>query len=119
MTPKTQGTAATPDAPVQPAAGSYRHILDQDVAITMLMQLQSSVAEVKTALAGVKGSVDQVTDKVDHLIQWKNRIIGGAIVLGVVATLLGFMIEHFSSYITITTPSSHSAQGVEQPADRH
>jgi len=70
-----------------------------------LSDIQKSVAEMNSNLQHLKSSVDSTKGKVDDLISWKHKIIGGAIVLGIVGTLLGFAISKAGDYITIKAPA--------------
>ena len=77
------------------------------------MDLKGSFVEVTTELKNLKSSVDSVKSKVDDLVNWKNKTLGGAIVLGVVATLLGVLVTKASDYISLKTPQAAAAP---QPA---
>jgi len=41
-------------------AQSYRHALDQDVAMTMLMEIQKSLGQIDTRINGLTSSVDDI-----------------------------------------------------------
>lgn len=71
-----------------------------------LAEIQKSVAEMNSNLQHLKSSMDSTRGKVDDLISWKHKIIGGAIVFGVICTLLGFVITKVSSYPTFQAPST-------------
>lgn len=83
--------------PPSVATGQYDH----SFTLQAIMDLQKSFAEVNTHLAALRSSVDSLKGKVDDLIAWKNRILGGAIVLGAVAALLGFLISKASDYVML------------------
>lgn len=51
-------------------------------------------------------SVNSTKAKVEDLVNWKNKILGGAFVLGAVITVFGFLIGKFSSYVTIAAPAA-------------
>lgn len=67
------------------------------------------------AIATLTKSVDGVRVKVDDLVNWKHKIIGGAAVFGVVCTVLGFGIAKFWDYFSIRLPVAISAPATPQP----
>lgn len=75
-----------------------------------LMDLQRSVAEVKASVEALTKTVDGTKSKVDKLVEWKNKILGGAMVLGAVIALFAFLITKFSSYVTFKMPEPTVAQ---------
>lgn len=105
--PKAEDLApAVPQTtPVMPSYGHH----DQSFTLQAIMELQSSFAEVRAELKNLRSSVDSTRSKVDDLVNWKNKILGGAIVLGVVGAALGFLASKASDYITIKTPASVQA----------
>ncbi|MFN0302782.1 MAG: hypothetical protein ACKVQU_20800 [Burkholderiales bacterium] len=110
MTSSTpQGGRATDEAPASipqtiPRGVGYGH--PEFNFIQGLMEVQKALGEIHGSIADLKKSVDGTKSKVDDLVAWKNKILGGAIVLGVVASGLGFVIAKFSDYVTIKPPSS-------------
>jgi hypothetical protein len=74
-----------------------------------LSELQKSVAELSSNIQHLKSSVDSTKTKVDDLVNWKHKIIGGAIVFGAICTVLGFAISKASDYITIKAPTAIQA----------
>ena len=96
-----------------------------DFTLQAVMELQKSVAEMNSSLVAVRASVDSMKSKLDDLMVWKNKIIGGAIVLGAVVTLLGFLTGKASEYLTLkpiaaTTGSApvQMPQAAEPPASK-
>lgn len=73
-----------------------------DFTLQAVMELQKSVGELVARVDALRSSVDGVRSKVDDLVGWKHRIVGGAVVFGVVATVLGFVIGKASDYVTLT-----------------
>ncbi len=80
------------------------------------MELQKSVGEMNSTLGTLKSSVDGVKTKVDDLVSWKNRILGGAFVLGAVFSIGAFLIGKFWDYFSIKAPPAISAPAAPQPA---
>lgn len=80
-------------------------------------EIQKSIGELKASVDAMQGSLGGVAGKVDDLVAWKNKILGGAIVLGAIFTLLGYLIAKFGSYVTINAPSSPPAitQTIQPP----
>jgi hypothetical protein len=83
----------------------YAHS-DHSFTLQAVMELHKSTGEMKAAIEGLTTVVGGVKTKVDDLISWKNMIVGGAAVLGVVFTLMGFAIGKFWDYITIKAPAA-------------
>ena len=100
--PRDDETSPSPPqtAPISPSYGTHDH----SFTLQAVMELQASFAEVKSDLKNLKSSIDGVKPKVDDLVNWKNRIIGGAIVLGAVCAILGVVVSKASDYITIKAP---------------
>lgn len=85
-------------------SGDYNSFIWQQ-----LSEIQKSNAEISSNLQNLKSSVDGLKTKVDDLVNWKHKILGGAVVLGVVGTLLGFAISKASDYIAIKAPTAIQA----------
>jgi hypothetical protein len=68
------------------------------------MEMQKSLGEINASILSLRQSVDSVKSKVDDLVAWKNKILGGAAVFGAVCALLGFLFTKFSDYVTIASP---------------
>lgn len=77
------------------------------------MELQKSVGEMNATMMAMKSSMDSTKGKVDDLVGWKNMILGGALAIGAVLTLLGFIIGKGWDYVTIKTPTPPSATVVQ------
>ena len=77
---------------------------DHSFTLQTVLELQKSVGEINANLQALKSSVDSTKTKVDELIGWKHKIVGGAVVLGAVCTILGFAVSKASDYITIKSP---------------
>ena len=62
----------------------------------------------------LKMSVDGMKSKVDDLVNWKHRILGGAVVLGMVITVFAFFVGKFWDYVTIKAPSAQIQSNIPQ-----
>lgn len=78
-----------------------------------LMEIQKSLGEMQANIQGLQRSVSETKAKVDELINWRNRILGGAVVLGAVCALLGFLVARGADYVAIRMPA---APAIESPA---
>lgn len=78
--------------------------------VQAIMEMQKSIGEVKASIDSLRTVVDGTKSKVDDLVNWKHKIIGGAAVLGIVGTLLGFFVAKFWDYVTIKPPSPPQIQ---------
>lgn len=84
--------------------------------VTGLMDVQKQLGEIKASIETLTKTVDSTKSKVDDLVSWKNRILGGAIAIGAVLALLGWGITKFSSYVTIKAPDAPSPTAAAAPA---
>ena len=75
---------------------------DHSFTLQAVMELQKSVGEMNANLTGVKSSVDSVKSKVDDLVAWKNRILGIALGVGAMISILSILLT--KSYLTIGAP---------------
>ena len=78
------------------------------------MELHKAVGEMNATLLSTKSSVDGLRTKVDDLVGWKNKILGGAAVLAVVVAVIGFVVGKVSEYVTLK-PASTTAPAAPQP----
>lgn len=74
--------------------------------VTGLLEIQKQLGETNSAISALTKTVDSTKAKVDDLVAWKNRILGGAFALGAVCALLGFFVSKFSSYVTFKDPET-------------
>ena len=72
--------------------------------VQSIMEMQKSLGQINASIESLTKTVDSTKSKVDDLVKWKNMIFGGAIVLGVLGSLVGFFVTKFSSYVTIKAP---------------
>jgi hypothetical protein len=79
------------------------------------MQMQQALGEIKASIDNLRQTVDSTKSKIDDLVAWKNRILGGAIALGAVCALIGFLVTKFSSYVTISVPHPPAVQAPAAP----
>ena len=73
--------------------------------VQSIMEMQKSLGEINASILGLGKSIDSTKAKVDDLVNWKNRILGGAIVLGVVISVLVFAVTKAWDYISIKSPA--------------
>lgn len=107
--------------PQQPqVTPSFHTGADHSFTLQAVMELQKSVGEMNANLEGLRASVDGLKGKVEDLVAWKNKILGGVVVISVVATIVGFAISKFSDYVTVRVPESrtNSPAATGQPASR-
>ena len=72
------GTDEEPQSPQVPASQIATGLHDHSFTLQAIMELQKSSAEISTNLQTLKSSVDGVKSKVEDLVGWKNKIVGGA-----------------------------------------
>jgi hypothetical protein len=102
---KAEDTSPQPpqSTPVQPVQHGYQ---DHSFTLQAIMELQKSVGEMNANLQALKTSVDGVKGKVDDLVNWKHKIIGGAAVAGAIIAVLAFLATKAADYVSIKTPST-------------
>lgn len=103
------GTDEEPQSPQVPASQIATGLHDHSFTLQAIMELQKSSAEISTNLQTLKSSVDGVKSKVEDLVGWKNKIVGGAIAFGAICTVLGFVLSKASDYISFKQPMQISA----------
>lgn len=89
-----------------------------DFTLQAVMELQKSVGELNANLASMKSSLDSVKSKVDDLVGWKNKVLGGAAMLLLVGSVLGWSVSKLSDYVTLKSPTTtqqQPSQGVAPP----
>lgn len=102
-TPRRRTLESEPQVPqAAPQAGFGQQ--GHDFTLQAIMDLKQSFGELKTTMQGVKESVDSTKGKVDDLVGWKNKIIGGVAVIGVVGAVLGWVVAKASDYVTVRVP---------------
>lgn len=99
----TQSNDSVPSSEpsVPPPFGGHH---DHSFTLQAVLQMQQSIGEMKASVDNLSTSVQSMKSKVDDLVCWKNRILGGAIVLGLVCSIIGFLASKFSEYVTISAP---------------
>lgn len=112
---KTPGAKQGVSAPDLPSATpQYASHQDHSFTLQAVMEMQKSIGELKATITDNTSAINSMRAKVDGLVEWKNKILGGAVVLGAVIALAAFLISKFSDYVTISAPVSHHPT-VEQP----
>ena len=107
--------AVTDEAPATvpqttPTAIGYGHPEYQFVQA--IMEMQKSIGEVKASVDALRTVVEGTKSKVDDLVNWKHKIIGGVAVLSVFLTLTVLVITKFWDYVTIKLPVAQSQPDV-------
>jgi len=74
--------------------------------VTGLMDVQKQLGEIKASIETLTKTVDSTKSKVDDLVGWKNRILGGAVAIGAVCAILGFGVTKLSNYVTFKAPET-------------
>ncbi len=108
MKTPTEGTAPpTPEQVEQtPPDSRYADFMRFDTSAQTLADIHGMLARLDEKFNGLKSTVDGVKGKVDELVNWKSKILGGAIALGAVFSIIGFGIARFSAYVTTRSPDT-------------
>jgi hypothetical protein len=91
--------AAPPPAQTPPPSLGYGH--PEFHFVTGLLAVQKQLGEINANLILLTKTVDSTKSKVEDLLAWKNRILGGAVVVGLACTLIGLAVTKFSSYFML------------------
>jgi hypothetical protein len=79
---------------------------DHSFTLQAIMELKGSMGELKSSFNSLRDAIEGMKSKVDDLVSWKNRILGGAVVVGAVLTVAAFFIGKFFEYVTIKSPTA-------------
>lgn len=102
-------TASVPQITPQPDVG-YGH--PEYHFVQSIMEMQKTLGQINSSIKNLEQSVESTKSKVDDLVRWKNMILGGAIVAGILISVSVYLISKISDYIEIKVPP---AQIVEVP----
>jgi hypothetical protein len=105
-----QNEVTPPDipAPAQPMHGAeFPHFVWQQLG-----DIQAKLGELGTKLDANAESIKGVKSKVDDLVAWKHKILGGAAMLGFVVAALGWLAGKASNYIEFRSPTAQSAPAI-------
>ena len=72
--------------------------------------MQKSLGEINTSIKSMDKTIEGMKSRVDDLVAWKHKILGGAVVLGAVIALLSALIGWGLKYITIKSPAEQVQQ---------
>ena len=87
---------------------------DHSFTLQAVIEMQKTLGELTSNIQALTKSVESNKSKVDDLVQWKNMILGGAITIGAIVTMLAFGIAKTWDYISIKPPSAKNSQSIEQ-----
>ena len=108
-----EADATAPQA--APAVAPNYGIQDHSFTLQAIMELQRSLGELNANVVALKSSIDGVKNKVDDLVSWKHKIIGGVAVAGAVIAILTFAITKAADYVTFKSPTQPQATAPAQP----
>jgi hypothetical protein len=83
--------------------------------VTSIMEMQKSLGEINRSISDLTKSVDSTKSKVDDLIAWKNRVLGGAIAFGAACSLVAWLIIQASHYVTLKNPAEPQQPVTQAP----
>lgn len=81
---------------------------NHDFTLQAVMEMQKSVGELNANMQAMRSSLDGLKGKVDDLVGWKNKILGGVAVLLAVSGFVGWALAKASDYVTIRVPAGTS-----------
>ncbi len=96
-----QAQVVTPESVDRPSTPNMSYGSgDHSFTLQAIMELQKSVGEMNANLQAMKSSLDGVKAKVDDLVGWKHKILGGAAAIAAVIAVLAFILGKASEYLT-------------------
>jgi hypothetical protein len=109
---------------VTPPGTAFSQLLSGDVAMSMLLEVQCGVTELKvdvkhltTTTESIKGKVEILKAKVEILVNGKNGVLGGVAVLavlwGIFKALSGYV--HIGPMVTPASAVPAVAQSLQVP----
>lgn len=110
--PKAAENDAVPQPPQTTPVAIHSGMADHSFTLQAIMELQKSVGELNSTLQSVRSSVESTKSKVDDLVNWKHKILGGAAVLAAVVATLGFLAGKVSDYVTFKSPNPTPAVSI-------
>ena len=93
-----------PSAPESSPPAVFPHHSDHSFVLQTIVELQKTVGQLVVEIRHNTESINGLKSKTEDLVNWKNRILGGAIVLGAIIALLAFLVSKFSEYVTVAAP---------------
>lgn len=111
-TPRKSKQEETPPATTPSESYAAFGGVDHSFTLQAIMDLKGSMGELKSSVDQLRTSIEGMKSKVDDLVTWKHKIIGGAVVLGVVISVCAFLVGKFSDYVTIKSPSSQTQPSI-------
>ena len=103
---RAQDVDPVPYVPQVPAMAITVGSPGHDFTLQAIVGLEKSVAELSVHMQGVKTTVDGLKSKVDDLVAWKNRILGGFAMLLVAGAAVGYLAGKASDYVTFKVPAT-------------
>lgn len=119
-TPNPNGSHPDVSSPVVPISTphqtSFGHPYSQ--VEQRLNDLLFRMGELTTKVDTLTKTVDSTKSKVEDIVAWRNRILGGVIVVGVLASLVTVVVTKFADWISIKPPTALSSQSADRgPAE--
>lgn len=84
--------------------------------MTIALEIQKTLGEMKSDINKLNESHSSLRTKVEDLVKWKTLILGGAITIGIVFSILVTVFTKFSDYISFGKPSTQS-ESISQPSN--
>lgn len=100
---RTKRTTEAETVPQLPQSTPQVGMPGHDFTLQAVMEMQKSIGEMNAKMDAMKTSLDGLKGKVDDLVGWKNKILGGVAVLGVVIAGLTWVISKASDYVEVKT----------------
>ena len=89
---------------------------NHDFTLQAVMELQKSMGEMNSTLKTLSSTIDGVKGKVDDLVGWKHKILGGAAALLFAGSVLGFLIAKFSDLFVLKSSASTAQVATVPPS---
>jgi hypothetical protein len=93
-----QATPTTDQAAATPARDTYRHALDQDYAISILMEMQRTLGKTEQSITDLKNSVSDATNKISRI---EKIIYAAGVVLAIVVVTGGWLLNSAKDFLVL------------------
>jgi hypothetical protein len=82
---------------------------DHSWTLQAIMELKGSLAQLTVTVEALRKSSETMGAKVDDLVGWKNKVLGGAAMLMFVGGLIGYGVGKLSDYVVLKPPAPTAA----------
>lgn len=83
--------------------------------VSAIMEMQKSLGEINSSISSLNVSLNSTKSKVDSLVEWKQWLIGGAVVGGLMMSAIAYIVTKAWDHIAIKAPTHYYSHVVPTP----